>query len=122
MCLSHDEPAYDPAPCTITAVRLQDLVSGGDPNDPTRESALVEEAAADVVEHLERGIGVAVHCMGGRGRTGTVIGVALVTLGHDPDDGRRASRPRRPRPRPPRLAREPVAAPVVASVGVRSVG
>ena len=23
--------------------------------------------------------------MGGRGRTGTVIGVALVTLGHDPD-------------------------------------
>ena len=85
VCLSHDAPAYDPAPCTITAVRLQDLVSGGDPNDPTRESALVEEAAADVVEHLERGIGVAVHCMGGRGRTGTVVGVALVRLGHEPD-------------------------------------
>jgi protein-tyrosine phosphatase len=27
-----------------------------------------------------------VHCMGGRGRTGTVIGVALVMLGHDADD------------------------------------
>ena len=66
-------------------MRLQDLVSGGDPNDPDRERALVEDAAADVVAHLERGIGVAVHCMGGRGRTGTVIGVALVTLGHDPD-------------------------------------
>ena len=85
VCLSHDAPAYDPAPCTITAIRLQDLVSGGDPNDPERERALVEDAAADVVAHLERGIGVAVHCMGGRGRTGTVIGVALVTLGHDPD-------------------------------------
>ena len=85
VCLSHAAPPYDPAPCTITAVRLQDLVSGGDPNDPDRERALVEEAAADVVAHLERGIGVAVHCMGGRGRTGTVIGVALVTLGHDPD-------------------------------------
>ena len=85
VCLSHDEPTYDPTPCTITAVRLQVLVSGGDPNDPTRESALVEEAAADVVEHLEHGIGVAVHCMGGRGRTGTVVGVALVRLGHDPD-------------------------------------
>ena len=60
-------------------------MSGGDPNDPTRESALVEEAAADVVEHLECGIGVAVHCMGGRGRTGTVVGVALVRLGHAPD-------------------------------------
>jgi hypothetical protein len=83
VCLSHDEPAYDPTPCTITAVRLQDLVSGGDPNDPTRESALVEAAAA--VEYLERGIGVAVHCMGGRGRTGTVVGVALVRLGHEPD-------------------------------------
>ncbi len=85
VCLSHAAPAYDPAPCTMTAVRLQDLVSGGDPNDPDRERALVEDAAADVVAHLERGIGVAVHCMGGRGRTGTVIGVALVTLGHDPD-------------------------------------
>ena len=85
VCLSSAEPTYDPAPCTLTAIRLQDLVSGGDPNDPDRERALVEEAAADVVAHLERGIGVAVHCMVGRGRTGTVIGVALVTLGHEPD-------------------------------------
>src|SRR3954452_22303794 len=84
VCLSSAEPAYDPAPCTISAVRLQDLVSGGDPHEPERERALVETAAADVVAHLERGIGVAVHCMGGRGRTGTVVGVALVTLGHEP--------------------------------------
>ncbi len=84
VCLSHSAPAYDPAPCTITAVRLQDLVSGGEPDDPERERALVDAAAADVVAHLERGIGVAVHCMGGRGRAGTVIGVALVTLGHEP--------------------------------------
>jgi hypothetical protein len=84
VCLSHAIPAYDPAPCTLTAIRLQDLVSGGDPVDPDTERALVETAAADVVDHLRRGIGVAVHCMGGRGRTGTVVGVALVTLGHDP--------------------------------------
>jgi len=86
LCLSHDAPAYDPAPCTMTAMRLQDLVSGGDPADPDRERALVERAAADVVAHLERGIGVAVHCLGGRGRTGTVIGVALVLLGRDPGE------------------------------------
>ena len=85
VCLSSATPAYDPAPCTVSAVRLQDLVSGGDPNDPDRERALVETAAADVVDHLERGVGVAVHCMGGRGRTGVVIGVALVALGHEPD-------------------------------------
>jgi len=85
VCLSSDEPAYDPAPCTLTATRLQDLVSGGDPNDPDRERCLIEAAVTDVVSHLERGIGVAVHCMGGRGRTGTVIGAALVKLGNDPD-------------------------------------
>lgn len=85
VCLSHAAPKYDASPCTVTALRLQDLVSGGDPDDPERERAIVLEAAADVVDHLERGIGVAVHCMGGRGRTGTVVGVALVTFGHDPD-------------------------------------
>ncbi len=85
VCLSHDAAPYDPAPCTVTAYRLQDLVDGGPPGDPDRERALVARAAADVVAHLERGVGVAVHCMGGRGRTGTVIGVALVHLGHDPE-------------------------------------
>ncbi len=85
VCLSTDRPAYDPAPCSLTAMRLQDLVSGGDPDEPEQERALVEQAAADVVAQLERGIGVAVHCMGGRGRTGTVIGTALVRLGHEPD-------------------------------------
>jgi Tyrosine phosphatase family len=85
VCLTHEVAPYDPAPCTVTAVRLQDLVSGNPPTDPDRERALVDTAAADVIAHLNRGIGVAVHCMGGRGRTGTVLGVTLVRLGHDPD-------------------------------------
>jgi hypothetical protein len=84
VCLSSDRPAYDPTPCSLTAIRLQDLVSGCDPAEPERERVLVEDASADVVAHVERGIGVAVHCLGGRGRTGTVIGHALVRLGHDP--------------------------------------
>ncbi|HET9730674.1 MAG TPA: hypothetical protein VFR41_14690 [Acidimicrobiia bacterium] len=84
VCLTHDVAPYDPAPCTITSVRLQDLVSGGDPDDAQRERALVEQAADDVVAQVRAGTGVAVHCMGGRGRSGTVIGVALVRLGHDP--------------------------------------
>jgi hypothetical protein len=85
VCLTHDVVPYDPSPCTVSAIRLQDLVSGDPPNDPDREYGLVDAAAADVGVHLERGIGVAVHCMGGRGRTGTVLGVVLVRSGHDPD-------------------------------------
>jgi protein-tyrosine phosphatase len=65
---------------------LQDLVSGGAPVDPEHERTLVRAAADDVADHLTRGIGVAVHCMGGRGRTGTVIGAALVRLGHAPNE------------------------------------
>lgn len=86
VCLTADTPPFDYAPCTVTAIRLQDLVSGGPPADPGEERARVERAAADVVAHVERGIGVAVHCMGGRGRTGTVLGGALVRLGHNADD------------------------------------
>jgi hypothetical protein len=86
VCLTHDVARYDPTPCTLTAIRLQDQVSGDPPAEPERERDLVVRAADDVVEHLEQGTGVAVHCMGGRGRTGTVIGVALVRFGHDPDD------------------------------------
>ncbi len=85
VCLTHDLAPYDPSPCTVRAVRLQDLVSGEPPNDPDREYDLVVGAASDVIAHVERGTGAAVHCMGGRGRTGTVLGVALVRLGHDPD-------------------------------------
>ena len=85
VCLTHDVAPYDTAPCTVTAVKLQDLVSGNAPDEPERERDLAIAAAADVVDHINDGIGVAVHCMGGRGRTGTVIGVALVQLGHDPE-------------------------------------
>jgi atypical dual specificity phosphatase len=86
VCLTHDVAPYDAAPCTVSAFRLQDAVAGDPPDDPVSELEVVTRAADDVLSHLERGIGVAVHCMAGRGRTGTVIGVALVRLGHDGND------------------------------------
>jgi hypothetical protein len=85
VCLTHDAAPYDASPCTVASFRLQDLVSGGPPRDPERELQVVHDAADDVVAHVEYGVGVAVHCMGGRGRTGTVLGVALVRLGHEPE-------------------------------------
>jgi hypothetical protein len=84
VCLTTDTVPYDAAPCTTSAFRLQDLVHGGPPDDPERERTLVQAAAAAVVTAVRGGDGVAVHCMGGRGRTGTVLGVALVQVGHEP--------------------------------------
>jgi hypothetical protein len=86
VCLTADAVPYDASPCTTRAFRLQDLVHGGPPEDPERERLIVHAAAADVVAAICRRVGVAVHCMGGRGRTGTVLGVALVRLGHEPED------------------------------------
>jgi hypothetical protein len=83
VCLTAETVPYDAGPCTVRAFKLQDLVDGRPPRDPERERKLVDVAADEVVASVERGTGVAVHCLGGRGRTGTVLGVALVRLGHD---------------------------------------
>jgi protein-tyrosine phosphatase len=85
VCLTHDVAPYDPAPLTITAIALQDLYTGVTPDDPEAERARITRAATAVVDSLNGGNGVAVHCRGGRGRAGTVLGVALVMLGHEPD-------------------------------------
>ena len=54
---------------------------------PRRRAVARSRARLDVVvDSIEAGNGVAVHCRGGRGRAGTVLGIALVMLGHDPDD------------------------------------
>jgi hypothetical protein len=86
VCLTHDEPRYDAAPLSYTAVRLEDLYDGRPPSDPAAEQARALDAADAVVTHIDAGTGVVVHCMGGRGRAGTVLGAALVRMGHDPDD------------------------------------
>jgi protein-tyrosine phosphatase len=74
---------YDPAPLNILcAEKLQDLVGGGPPRNPERERETIERIVRLIVEALRAGDGVAVHCVGGRGRTGTVLGCVLRELGH----------------------------------------
>jgi protein-tyrosine phosphatase len=82
VCLTDDVPAYDPSPLAFAcAVKLQDLDGGIAPIDAAREEAGIERAVSSVLEALRRGEGVVVHCAGGTGRTGTVIGATLCALG-----------------------------------------
>lgn len=86
VCLTDDSARYDPAPLSVSAVHLQDLFARKVPDDPGAERARILDAADLVVARLRAGEGVAVHCHAGRGRTGTVLGCALVMMGHEPTD------------------------------------
>lgn len=76
---------YDCSPLERSQFGLQDLVGGGPPRDEEQERDLIH-AAVDMigVTRTKQGGGVLVHCDGGRGRTGTVLGAYLVTLGYAP--------------------------------------
>ena len=87
VCLTHDDPPYDPSPLAVHGIALQDLFARhGGPDDPERETSACSAPRCVVVEAARRGEGSAVHCRGGRRPAGTVLGVALVHLGHEPKD------------------------------------
>lgn len=83
VCLTSPVPAYDPAPLGLLhAVGLEDLYGGRAPRNSERELREIRLASDVVLRALQRGEGVIVHCEGGTGRTGTVIGLVLRGLGH----------------------------------------
>lgn len=77
---------YDPAPLAVREVALMDLHGGALPDAPDAERERVWEAARVAADALEHGIGVVVHCVGGTGRTGTVVACALRLLGRSADE------------------------------------
>ncbi len=78
---------YDPSPLKVAySEALQDLCSGHPPSDPALEERLVKKAVAVIVPLITDGQGVVLHCMGGRGRTGTVLGCVLRKLGYAAED------------------------------------
>ena len=84
--LTRDASKYDATPLTGHASKLSDLIARRRPPDPEGDETRIRDAAAFVADRWRAGEGVLVHCHGGRGRTGSVLGSALVRLGHDPDD------------------------------------
>jgi len=77
--------SFDPYPLELCfQEQLEDLSRGGLPADPSAEHARIQRAVTAVITTWRSGHGVVVHCAGGRGRTGTVIGCALRELGFQP--------------------------------------
>jgi protein-tyrosine phosphatase len=85
-CLASETLGYDPAPLRQHRIDMEDLHFGNEPGDPKKEEDLVRETSAEVLDMIKNGHGVIVHCYGGNGRTGTVIGCTLKALGYPVDD------------------------------------
>ena len=82
VCLCDSRVSYDPSPLRVLySAELEDLHLGNSPRNPEYQEALVRQAAAFVGRKMETGEGVVVHCMGGIGRTGMVLGCVLRDLG-----------------------------------------
>lgn len=83
VCLCSDHPRYDPFPLEhLAKVELTDLIEGGEPNDAEIEEKGIRILGRSVYEKVLANEGVIVHCAGGRGRTGTVLGVVLRRFGY----------------------------------------
>lgn len=87
VCLCSNQPYYNPSPLrSLVAIELCDLLEVELPEDPEKEEESIRILADAIIARLEDGEGVIVHCAGGRGRTGTVLGTVLVRLGYSPED------------------------------------
>lgn len=81
VCLSYSRVFYNPFPLKVLlSAELEDLYHGYDPENPEREEGLIRQATDIIRTNMDEGEGVVVHCVGGIGRTGTVLGCVLRDL------------------------------------------
>jgi protein-tyrosine phosphatase len=82
VCLCDSKVHYNPYPLKVLfSAELEDLYHGYDPEDPETEERLIRQATGVIGKKMDEGEGIVVHCVGGIGRTGTVLGCVLRDLG-----------------------------------------
>ena len=87
VCLCDSKVFYDPYPLKVLfSAELEDLHYGNNPYDPETQEWLVRKATNVIRDEMDAGKGIVVHCMGGIGRTGTVLGCVLRDLGFQADE------------------------------------
>ena len=82
-------PTYDASPLSVVPypLELQDQYGHRPPDNPAVEERRYRAAVQIVIDNLvQKKVGVVVHCVGGTGRTGTVVGCALCALGISADE------------------------------------
>jgi hypothetical protein len=65
----------------LARIGLTDLSAGGPPDNPGAEFEQIAAISSKAFSKLNEG-GILVHCVGGRGRTGTIIGAILRHCGY----------------------------------------
>jgi hypothetical protein len=82
ICICSKDPGYDPFPLKFLArIGLTDLSDEGPPDNAHAEYEQIAAIASKAFSKLNVG-GILVHCAGGRGRTGTIIGAILRHCGY----------------------------------------
>ncbi len=87
VCLAGLGIPYNPRPLKVVFCEdLEDLCGGSYPRYPWDQEKLVRDAAAAALPWIRKGKGIIVHCAGGTGRTGTVLGCVIRELDYSADE------------------------------------